>query len=127
MTASDKPPIAEAPPTAEPATVREPGIFTTPALVPVIQTGEPSPEEIESWSSASAVTSAAPITTLLSPEVILLPAVYPTVMFDEPVVRALAADSPITVLLSPVIAFPSAQACPPRTTLFSADVAYLMA
>ena len=47
---------------------------TFPFESPVIQTGLPSPDDMESWSSASAVTSAFPITTLLEPVVILSPA-----------------------------------------------------
>ena len=47
------------------------GRLTAPAAVPVIQTGEPSPEEIDNWSEPVAVTSAAPITTLFEPVVML--------------------------------------------------------
>ena len=71
---SVKPLRAEAPPTAEPATVREPGIFTTPALVPVIHETPPSPDEMSNWLSPVALAaSPPPIITLKSPVVILSP------------------------------------------------------
>ena len=83
---SVKSPITEAPPTAEPATVKEPGIFTTPALVPVIQVVPPSPDDMDNWSSSVALAaSAPPIITLFEPLVMLSPALTPSKMLLVPV------------------------------------------
>ena len=61
----------------------------TPALLPVIQTTDPSsPLLIESWSLPVALaTSAFPITTFPEPLVILLPAKYPKATLPLPVTK----------------------------------------
>ena len=56
-----------------------------PSESPVIQVTPPSPELIDSWSSPVALeTSAAPITTLLEPEVMLFPASCPMAILVAP-------------------------------------------